>query len=167
MPRKRLGHKQLKILKLLNQDKTFWNVKNLIKILDFKGKPYYSLESLESRGLVDVKDIAGIDSIKITKTGSDYLETIENRFHPKIERIDVGNEYYHVRIRNPHKFSRIRLPDYAERLASSISKDSKVKMGKNKNSDNWQVQSILIRRKFHDLEKTEDLALRILKKMES
>lgn len=80
--------------------------------------------------------------------------------------IDVGDEYYHVRQRNPDRYSKIRIPDWANKPAQSISKDAQVKMGKLKGEDEWEVQSVLITAAYHSKEEAEELADRIRKKIE-
>lgn len=53
------------------------------------------------------------------------------------------NGTYHVRYRDPDRFDTIRTPSWASRIADSVSKGAKVRMGKT-SADNWFIQSILI-----------------------
>ncbi len=81
-------------------------------------------------------------------------------------QIDVGDEYYHIRQRDPDRYSKVRIPDWAEEVAESISKNAQVKMGKLKGKDEWEVQSVLITTDYHSKEQAEELADRIRKKIE-
>ena len=83
-----------------------------------------------------------------------------------IQRVDLEDQYYHVRFNNPDKYDTIRTPDWADRVSDSISKGSEVRMGKLKDSDDWEVQSILIRREVGK-EKSREQAKRIMNKLES
>lgn len=86
----------------------------------------------------------------------------------KIKKTAKEDQYYHVRFRQPSQFSSIRTPDWAANIASSISKDAEVRMGKTKQGGNWLVQTVLIKRApgktYNDARR---LARRIQKKVDS
>ncbi|WP_135305008.1 hypothetical protein [Haloarcula amylovorans] len=64
--------------------------------------------------------------------------------HPTVEDVEEGDEYYHVRYRDPDEFDEIRTPDWAENPADSVCSGSEVRTGDEKGDDDWTVQSILI-----------------------
>jgi hypothetical protein len=59
-----------------------------------------------------------------------------------VETVEQGDEYYHVRFRDPDSFEEIRTPDWANNPARSVVPESRVRMGQN--DDEWLVQSVLI-----------------------
>ena len=63
---------------------------------------------------------------------------------PTPKSVELEEEYYHVRFRDPGAFTDIRTPEWATKAAEDVSKGSKVRTGKRKGSDEWVVQSILI-----------------------
>lgn len=67
---------------------------------------------------------------------------------PQIKRVDVpeDGDFYHVRVRQPGRFDKIRTPAWARRVSGDISKNSQVKMGRSKDSGRWFVQAVLIER---------------------
>lgn len=88
------------------------------------------------------------------------------KVQPGPAQVDIGEDFYHVRQRNPQKFDRIRIPDWVNKPAQSISKGSQVKMGKSRWSDNWYVQSVLIEKNGKDTDVARSLARRIRQKIE-
>jgi len=80
--------------------------------------------------------------------------------------VDIGEKYYHVRIRQPSRFSIIRIPKWAKKVANSVSKGAQVKMGKVKKSKEWKVQSVMITRKHHSSRSARRMAHKIVKKIE-
>jgi hypothetical protein len=60
------------------------------------------------------------------------------------ETVDRGDEFYHVRYRDPDDFDDIRTPDWAERPAGSVLEGAEVRTGDTKGDDDWTVQSILV-----------------------
>jgi len=60
-------------------------------------------------------------------------------------RIDITENFYRVRIREPRIFTEFRIPQWAGRIADKICSGSKVAMGRK--GKEWKVQSILIPRK--------------------
>jgi len=85
---------------------------------------------------------------------------------PKLKQIDEGDEYYHVRFRQPYRFDKVRIPNWAERVAQSISKDSKVKMGRTK-AGNWFPQTVMIARPYRNKSDARRLSRKIMKKLEN
>lgn len=85
---------------------------------------------------------------------------------PKIKRVDKLDKYYHVRFRPPSQFELIRIPDWAARVADSVSSRAMVKMGKTKQGGNWLVQSVMITKDYHDKRGAKRLARKVVKKIE-
>lgn len=83
-----------------------------------------------------------------------------------VEESDEG-EYYHVRFRDPDDFSEIRTPDWAEEAAESVSSGAEVRTGKREGSDDWTVESVLIKKSAGDEDKAKEEATRIVSKIES
>ena len=61
-----------------------------------------------------------------------------------VETVEQGDEYYHVRFRDPDSFEEIRTPDWANNPARSVVPESRVRMGQNDDDDEWLVQSVLV-----------------------
>lgn len=83
------------------------------------------------------------------------------------ESVEEGDQYYHVRYRDPDEFSEIRTPDWAESPASSVVDDGEVRMGDEAGTDDWEVQSVLVPVDETDESEAEELADEILEKIES
>lgn len=81
-----------------------------------------------------------------------------------VKSVELEDKYYHVRFRNPDDFDMIRTPDWADHVSDSVSEGSEVRMGQEKDSDEWHVQSVLIR-KDHGEEKAREQAKRIVQKI--
>jgi len=64
--------------------------------------------------------------------------------YPNPKAVDTEDEYIHVRYRDPDDFETIRTPDWADQASDSVSEGSEVRTGKRKDSDDWEVQSVLI-----------------------
>ena len=62
----------------------------------------------------------------------------------QVEAVEEGEDYYHVRFRDPDQFSDIRTPDWADEPAESVQEGSEVRMGDEEGNDDWTVQSVLI-----------------------
>lgn len=45
---------------------------------------------------------------------------------PSIETVEEGDDYYHVRYRDPDEFDDIRTPDWAEEASDAVSEGSEV-----------------------------------------
>lgn len=84
---------------------------------------------------------------------------------PEIQEVEEGDEYYHVRFNDPDKFDEIRTPDWADRVSDSVSEGSEVRMGKMKDSDDWEVQAVLIKKSV-DEDKAREQAEEIVEKLQ-
>lgn len=85
---------------------------------------------------------------------------------PDVREVEEGDEYYHVEFRDEDEFEMIRTPDWAANAASSVSEGSEVHTGKLKESDDWTVQSVLIKKSVGE-EKAREQAKQIIEKIES
>lgn len=85
---------------------------------------------------------------------------------PKIKEVERGDEFIHVRFRDPDEFDEIRTPDWAGNAARSVSEGAEVRMGRRKDRDDWAVQSVLIK-KTVGTEKAREQATKVLEKIES
>lgn len=85
---------------------------------------------------------------------------------PQIEKVETEDDYIHVRFREPNEFDEIRTPDWAEQPAQSVSDGSKVRMGQREGSDDWYVESVLIKKSVGE-DKAEEQAKEIVDKIES
>ena len=85
---------------------------------------------------------------------------------PNIKSSTIEDEYIHVRYRDPDQFDQIRTPDWADRVSDSVSEGSEVRMGKRKDSDDWVVQSVLIKKNVGE-EKAREQADKIIREIES
>lgn len=61
-----------------------------------------------------------------------------------IGKVHETTKFYRVRQRSPYLFSRYSVPSWASDVAGSVSKGSKVVMGKTKKTKKWRIQSIII-----------------------
>lgn len=84
---------------------------------------------------------------------------------PKPKTVELEEEYYHVRFRDPDEFSEIRTPEWAAEAAEEIANGSKVRTGHRKGSDDWVVQSVLIPKAAGKSE-ARSKAKRIIEKLE-
>ncbi len=85
---------------------------------------------------------------------------------PDISTVETEDEYHHVRFRDPDQFETIRTPDWAANAASSVSDGAEVRTGKRKDSDEWEVESVLIKKNVGE-EKAKEKAREIVNKIES
>lgn len=83
---------------------------------------------------------------------------------PEIKTVELEDRYYHVRFRDPREFDVIRTPDWADHVSDSVSEGSEVRMGKEKGSDDWSVQSVLIKKSVGE-EKAREQAVKIVEKI--
>ncbi|MDS0295425.1 hypothetical protein [Halogeometricum luteum] len=65
---------------------------------------------------------------------------------PNVETVEAGDDYYHVRFRDPDDFDDVRTPDWAENAAESVSEGAEVRMGQKEGSNDWVVQSVLVKK---------------------
>jgi len=85
---------------------------------------------------------------------------------PDIKSSTTEDEYIHVRYRDPDQFDQIRTPDWADRISDSVSEGSEVRMGKRKDTDDWIVQSVLIKKNVGE-KKAREQADEIIREIES
>lgn len=83
-----------------------------------------------------------------------------------IKEIGLEDEYYHVRFRDPDRFERIRTPDWAANVAESVSHGGEIRMGQLRDSDEWEIQAILIKKQAGSEDKAREQALKIVEKLE-
>lgn len=62
--------------------------------------------------------------------------------------VESEDEYIHVRFRDPDRYETIRTPDWAKQPATSVSSGAEVRTGKLEGEDDWEVQSVLIEKRF-------------------
>jgi hypothetical protein len=83
-----------------------------------------------------------------------------------INTVETEDEYVHVRFQDPDKFETIRTPDWAQEAANSVSEGSEVRTGKLPDSDDWEIQSVLIKKSVGE-EKAREQAEEIVRKIRS
>lgn len=83
-----------------------------------------------------------------------------------IESTEFGDEYVHVRFRDPDQFETIRTPDWAQEAAESVVSGSEVRTGKRPEADEWDVQSVLIPKGIGE-EEAKESAVQIVQKIHS
>jgi len=84
----------------------------------------------------------------------------------EVESVETDDDYVHVRFSDPDRFDEIRTPDWAEEPAGSVAEGSEVRTGKQKNDDDWLVQSVLIPADRDEDDACEEAKL-IVEKIES
>lgn len=82
-----------------------------------------------------------------------------------VNKVETEDEYIHVRFRDPDEFDEIRTPDWAENPAQSVSDGSKVRMGQSDDSDDWYVETVLIKKSVGE-DKAKEQANEIVEKIE-
>lgn len=85
---------------------------------------------------------------------------------PDIQTVDTEDEYIHVRFRDPDNFDEIRTPDWAKDPAESVSEGAEVRTGQKEGSEEWEVQSVLIKKSVGE-DKAAEQAEEIVEKIES
>ncbi|MFH5800162.1 hypothetical protein [Haladaptatus sp. CMAA 1911] len=85
---------------------------------------------------------------------------------PSIKSVETADDYIHVRFRDPDVFDTIRTPDWAANAAQDISEGAEVRTGKRGGSDDWEIQSVLIKTQAGE-EKARDEAKEIAQEIES
>lgn len=83
---------------------------------------------------------------------------------PEIEKVELEDRYYHIRFNDPDRFETIRTPDWAARVAGSVSSGAEIRMGKEKDSEDWEIEAVLIE-KDHSEQEAREQAKRIFKKI--
>ncbi|WP_232686339.1 hypothetical protein [Halobacterium zhouii] len=84
---------------------------------------------------------------------------------PEPTDVETEDDYIHVRYRDPDDFDTIRTPDWADNASDSVSEGSEVRTGKREDSDDWEVQSVLIKKSVGE-EKAREQADEIVQKIE-
>ena len=85
----------------------------------------------------------------------------------QVEAVEEGDDYYHVRFRDPDQFSDIRTPDWADEPAESVQEGSEVRMGDEEGNDDWTVQSVLIPDDAPNTDEAVGLAHDVVEKIRS
>ncbi|WP_435180642.1 hypothetical protein [Halorussus sp. AFM4] len=85
---------------------------------------------------------------------------------PDVQSVETEDEFIHVRFRDPDEFDQIRTPDWAANAARDVSEGAEVRTGKRTDGDDWEVQSVLIKKSVGE-EKAREQAERIVEKIES
>ena len=85
--------------------------------------------------------------------------------HPEPTAVETEDEYIHVRYRDPDDFETIWTPDWADEASDSVSDGSEVRTGKREDSDDWEVQSVLIDKHVGE-DQAEEQANEIVQKIE-
>lgn len=85
---------------------------------------------------------------------------------PDIETVETEDDYIHVRFRDPDEFDEIRTPDWAQNPAESVSEGAEVRTGNTEGDDDWEVQSVLIKKSVGE-EKAREQAKDIVEKIQS
>lgn len=84
---------------------------------------------------------------------------------PDPQSVELEGDYIHVRYQDPDRFETIRTPDWAEQPAESVSEGSEVRTGKTADSEEWEIQSVLIKKQVGE-DKAREQANRIYEKIE-
>lgn len=84
----------------------------------------------------------------------------------QIQSVETEDDYIHVRFRDPDQYDTIRTPDWAQNAAESVSDGAEVRTGKKEGSDDWEVQSVLIKKNVGE-DKAREQAEEIVEKIES
>lgn len=84
----------------------------------------------------------------------------------EVTKVETEGDYIHVRFRDPDQFDEIRTPDWAANPAQSVSEGSEVRMGQEEGSDDWKVESVLVKKSAGE-DKAEEQAKEIVDKIES
>ncbi|KYH24864.1 hypothetical protein HAPAU_32410 [Halalkalicoccus paucihalophilus] len=84
----------------------------------------------------------------------------------EIQSVETEDEYIHVRFRDPDQYETIRTPDWAKEPAESVSEGAEVRTGQTEDSDDWEVQSVLIKKNVGE-EKAKEQAKEIVDKIQS
>jgi hypothetical protein len=83
-----------------------------------------------------------------------------------VEAVERGDEYVHVRFRDPDEFQTIRTPEWAQWVAQSVSEGAEVRTGKEPDSEEWTVQSVLFEQHVGE-EQALEQARTIVEKIDS
>jgi len=85
-----------------------------------------------------------------------------------VQTVERGDDYYHVRYRDPDQFDEIRTPDWADEASDSVVEGSEVRTGRTQGDDDWEIQSVLIPTgDANDESDARQAAERVVEKIES
>lgn len=85
---------------------------------------------------------------------------------PEINGVESEGDYIHVQFRDPDRFEEIRTPDWAANAAQSVSEGAEVRTGKLAGSDEWVVETVLVKKSVGK-DKAAEQAVDIVEKIES
>lgn len=85
---------------------------------------------------------------------------------PEINAVETEDDYIHVQFRDPDRFDQIRTPDWAANAAQSVSDGAKVRTGNLEDSDDWLVETVLIKKNVGE-EKATEQAQEIIETIET
>ncbi|MFC7203191.1 hypothetical protein ACFQJC_06670 [Haloferax namakaokahaiae] len=85
---------------------------------------------------------------------------------PEPKSVEAGDEYFHVEYADPDEFDSIRTPDWAAHASDSVSQGSEIRMGHHSDSDEWEIQSVLIKKSVGE-DKAREQANKIVEKLSS
>lgn len=85
---------------------------------------------------------------------------------PEIDAVETADEYIHVRFRDPGRFDEIRTPEWAANAAQSVSDGAEVRTGRVAESDDWEVEAVLIEKHVGE-DKAREQATAIVAAVES
>ena len=94
------------------------------------------------------------------------LALYDQRMSKNVQEVEMGDEFVHVRFRDPDEFDSIRTPDWAAEVAESVSTGAEVRMGQLEDGDEWLVQSVLVKKNVGE-DKAREQATKIVEKIES
>jgi len=84
------------------------------------------------------------------------------------QAVERGDDYYHVRYRDPEEFDAIRTPDWAANVANSVVQGGEVRTGDEHGNEEWTAQSVLVPvDAVADEDEARDTADRIVEKIAS
>lgn len=83
----------------------------------------------------------------------------------EIDTIETEDDYIHVQFQDPNQFDEIRTPDWAVNAAQSVSDGAEVCTGKLEDSDDWEVDTVLLKKSVGE-EKAKEQATEIMEKIE-
>lgn len=83
-----------------------------------------------------------------------------------INTVETEDDYIHIQFQDPDQFEEIRTPDWAANAAQSVSDGAEVRTGKHENSDDWEVETVLVKTSVGE-DKAKDQAVEIVEKIKS
>jgi len=81
-------------------------------------------------------------------------------------KVTAKNKFFHVRFRSPGRYTTCRVPSWASRVASTVSRGAKTRQCRTRRGE-WETQSVMIpRRPGVTKAAARRLARKIVKKIE-